>query len=654
MDWLGNCTAEHEYTVPLPGRWQYPSLWHSVYVTVPLGTLEIFMIDTVTLSGAMFDNPGAHSIPRGASSGAPPAPGIPPRPAAPVQTWPPHPPPPAPPPPSPPPSWLTAPPPTAAQIASEEQAAEEAAEAEQLAPSTLGLAWGGYTPAVATVEAAPALPTGVLGLALPPPPPRRPPPSAAVLEREAQAKAAAAGAAAAQAELAQAAAAGASPAHRHRRSLRSRIAAASASASTRRHLRDFNEKGPPPVSELQWAWLAMQLNSSTADWLIVVGNDPVWSAGSHGPTWALVNRLLPYMNAAGVSLYISGRDAVAQHFTASEAYPNVEFAVIGNGAGGNATQAAALPSSALCPEGTLAWSATGAAGGFLSATVEPSLDDANTAQLAVNFYDETGTVMHSFTKVNPRHFAHAAAPAPAPSDVGAGGTMGVNAKQTRSKETGVNAGGTAGVGTSRKKVAAGKSSGSELGQLLRLLLLVGSVAAAGAYCRSGAAASAEGAGGGGASWDTQPFPYAPAIAPGAGPAAGGHPYTVVGGSSAVGSRDGFSTGGGGGGGGGSGSGGAQPRSPLTSRAGGGGGGGGGGGPPPRSPMGGGGSGGGGGGRSGGAPSGGGAGSRGAPPPVRAAPRPSPRGFAPPGYGPGQAGAAAAEHMPLLKRRTDAL
>ena len=51
QDWLGNASAEREMTAPAPARWQYPSLWHSLYVTVPLGTLEIFMVDTVTLTG---------------------------------------------------------------------------------------------------------------------------------------------------------------------------------------------------------------------------------------------------------------------------------------------------------------------------------------------------------------------------------------------------------------------------------------------------------------------------------------------------------------------------------------------------------------------------------------------------------------------------
>ena len=41
-----------------------------------------------------------------------------------------------------------------------------------------------------------------------------------------------------------------------------------------------------------------ELESSTADWLIVIGNDPVWSAGANGPTPGLAGRLLPMLETA--------------------------------------------------------------------------------------------------------------------------------------------------------------------------------------------------------------------------------------------------------------------------------------------------------------------------------------------------------------------
>ena len=70
-------------------------------------------------------------------------------------------------------------------------------------------------------------------------------------------------------------------------------------------------RGPPvdplrtpcgQVSTDQWSWLRHCLNVSTAEWIIVVGNDPMWSVGDHGPTWGLVTALLPLLQASPLPL----------------------------------------------------------------------------------------------------------------------------------------------------------------------------------------------------------------------------------------------------------------------------------------------------------------------------------------------------------------
>jgi len=38
----------------------------------------------------------------------------------------------------------------------------------------------------------------------------------------------------------------------------------------------------PTINAAQWAWVETAINSSYADWIIVVGNHPVWSAGEWG------------------------------------------------------------------------------------------------------------------------------------------------------------------------------------------------------------------------------------------------------------------------------------------------------------------------------------------------------------------------------------
>jgi len=116
---------------------------------------------------------------------------------------------------------------------------------------------------------------------------------------------------------------------------------------------------PPPVDEEQWDWVSKQLNSSSSDWIIVVGYHPIWSAGTYGPTWTLVERLLPLMEAAGVALYISGTDRLAQHFTPIPAWSNVDCIVVGNGAYAQVpgTSAAdAMPHATDCPDSALQFS----------------------------------------------------------------------------------------------------------------------------------------------------------------------------------------------------------------------------------------------------------------------------------------------------------
>jgi hypothetical protein len=301
MDWRGNATAERAPTTSAESRWQYPSLWHSFNVLVPpnYATLEVIMLDTVTLAGAMLNNPGNHEIPAGIAPVAAPA------------------------------------------------ATDAAAAGVAGAPPVAGVA-GAMAAPVAMPASASAKPAAAAAAAPEPAPAPGPAPA------------------------------------------------------TRRALRDFNLAYNPPISQLQWAWVSQMLNASTADWLIVVGNDPIWSAGQHGPTWALADRLLPMLNAAGVSLYISGRDPVPQHFAPSATYPAMDSVVIGNGAGGNASQAAALPSAALCPKGTLNWAGSGAAGGFLTVSMKTSPTVATEGLMSVTFYDETGAELHSFTKPNPR------------------------------------------------------------------------------------------------------------------------------------------------------------------------------------------------------------------------------------------------------------
>ena len=184
---------------------------------------------------------------------------------------------------------------------------------------------------------------------------------------------------------------------------------------------------PPTVDEAQWNWLEGQLNSSTADWIIIVGYHPVWSVGAYGPTWTLVTRLIPMMQQAGVALYIGGTDHLLQHFTPVPQWQNVDYIVVGNGAYASppgTTAAEAMPHAMDCPDGGLQFS-FGETTGF--AVVE--LTSAGTHQpseLHVNFFDANQTMLYSFFKENPRTMpGHIAGdlrspPSPGRSPAGAG------------------------------------------------------------------------------------------------------------------------------------------------------------------------------------------------------------------------------------------
>lgn len=197
-----------------------------------------------------------------------------------------------------------------------------------------------------------------------------------------------------------AAEAGGADARQGRGSSSSSSRAGSSRNGRRRRLADFDVRQAPPISEAQWAWVEHTISNSTATWLVVIGHDPVWSAGEHGPTWALADRLLPLMEEAGVALYISGRDPIAQHIVASPAGASVDFVGIGNGAAFNSSQAAEMPNEGLCPDGAVAWT-YGSSTGFLMVTVTNPTVQVPSA-MTVTFYDDTGTVLYTFTKANPR------------------------------------------------------------------------------------------------------------------------------------------------------------------------------------------------------------------------------------------------------------
>lgn len=78
--------------------------------------------------------------------------------------------------------------------------------------------------------------------------------------------------------------------------------------------------------------LEVALKESSAKWKIVVGHHTIFSAGVHGNTEELVDKLLPILQENEVNLYINGHDHCLQHISSS----NSELQFITSGAGSKA------------------------------------------------------------------------------------------------------------------------------------------------------------------------------------------------------------------------------------------------------------------------------------------------------------------------------
>ncbi|KAK2183736.1 hypothetical protein NP493_297g00029 [Ridgeia piscesae] len=94
---------------------------------------------------------------------------------------------------------------------------------------------------------------------------------------------------------------------------------------------DLAPSGPVSLTAAKqhWAWLAKQIEQSTADYVIVAGHYPVLSVGIHGPTKILLDNLQPLLHANNVTAYFSGHDHNLQHLQSSEKASVVDYFVSG-------------------------------------------------------------------------------------------------------------------------------------------------------------------------------------------------------------------------------------------------------------------------------------------------------------------------------------
>jgi len=85
-------------------------------------------------------------------------------------------------------------------------------------------------------------------------------------------------------------------------------------------LKSFKQEDPnDPIQvrddQEQLDWIKSTLSASTADWKIVFGHFPIYSAttGEHGDTKKLIKILLPVLKDNGADLYFNGHDHILQH-----------------------------------------------------------------------------------------------------------------------------------------------------------------------------------------------------------------------------------------------------------------------------------------------------------------------------------------------------
>jgi len=149
-----------------------------------------------------------------------------------------------------------------------------------------------------------------------------------------------------------------------------------------------------PYSYEESSWIEKRLQSSTADWIFVVGHFPIWSVAEHGPTNSLVKDLLPLLQQYGAAIYFSGHDHDLQHLNDGS---SVDFVVTGAGHSSEHSMKHAkdVPSESLKYFYPTNSTDIGHHGGFVAVNVTPD-------EVTVTYINDLGENLYNFTKPNPR------------------------------------------------------------------------------------------------------------------------------------------------------------------------------------------------------------------------------------------------------------
>ena len=96
-----------------------------------------------------------------------------------------------------------------------------------------------------------------------------------------------------------------------------------------RNDQDYPEDIQPHLQEKALSFIESKLANSSADYLLVAGHYPVFSACSNGNTQVLIEKLDPLMKRYGVTAYLSGHEHCQFHYN----FENFDYLLTGNGNG---------------------------------------------------------------------------------------------------------------------------------------------------------------------------------------------------------------------------------------------------------------------------------------------------------------------------------
>ena len=126
--------------------------------------------------------------------------------------------------------------------------------------------------------------------------------------------------------------------------------------------------------------LEASLQSSSADWKIVVGHYPVYTTGGNGDTQQLVEKLVPLMKRYNVDMYVNSHTHILEHIS----WEGIEYFTIGKGT--NLDGSSRSPSVAA--DGLMYADTTSIGFGAITATTDA---------LHVSIYNDDGNSIYTYT-----------------------------------------------------------------------------------------------------------------------------------------------------------------------------------------------------------------------------------------------------------------